>query len=116
MLLPSGGILDPGIFLSLSFLFHILEMLPGISAIISMKCPVHSKNSINSSHFCYDYVRSDHKLENGKTANFVNSIVFSGIFSILFLVTCIAHMLVIYVFIKYRHWHSEHKRFHSFTK
>lgn len=25
-------------------------------------------------------------------------------------------MLVIYMFINYRHWHSEHRRLHSFTK
>lgn len=75
-------ILDPAVILS--FFFHILGVLPGINAIMSMKCQIHSKNSINGSHF-YSCIRSDHKLENGKTANIVNSIVFSGIFSVFFL-------------------------------
>lgn len=85
VLLTSGVILDPVIILSLGFLFYILGVLPGINAVMSMKCQIPSKHSVDGSHFCYYYIRSDHNLENGKSANSVNSIVFSGIFSILFL-------------------------------
>lgn len=58
---------------------------------------VHSKNSVDDSHFCSYYIRTVHKLENGKTANFVNR-DFSGIFSIcpslhhVFLITLIVYI------------------------
>lgn len=111
VLLTCGVILNPAVILS--FFFHILGVLPGINAIMSMKCQIHSKNSINGSHFYY-CIRSDHKLENGKTANIVNSIVFSGIFSVFLSPSShwLFFMFFIYMFINYRHWHW----LHSFNK
>lgn len=91
-----GVILDPAVILS--FFFHILGVLPGINAIMSIKCQIHSKNSVDGSHFCY-CIRSHHKLENGKTPNIVNSIVFPGIFSVFFLphhIDCFSYLSFTY--------------------